>query len=207
MSGKMYQCYYCGRWIKPAFMDIGNSGFYALRPTCPACRRKKSAESKRQFNEGIQDIKNAFRGFEDLEEKERQRQAAFDALSDEEKAELAVKDEGASLFALSILAGIIIGIALAIIAYVNDMSWPVALAGLLAPGIIFGVLNKWVGRGVRCILAAIGIFIPIGIVGAIFGFFYEGIANALICCGVLSIIIAMVLEISGKLKASGKGML
>lgn len=207
MSGKMYQCYYCGRWIKPAFMDIGNSGFYALRPTCPACRRKKSAESKRQFNEGIQDIKNAFRGFEDLEEKERQRQAAFDALSDEEKAELAVKDEGASLFALSILAGIIIGIALAIIAYVNDMSWPVALAGLLAPGILFGVLNKWVGRGVRCILVAIGIFIPIGIVGAIFGFFYECIANALICCGVLSIIIAMVLEISGKLKASGKGML
>ena len=71
MSGKMYQCYYCGRWIKPAFMDIGNSGFYALRPTCPACRRKKSAESKRQINEGIQQIKNSFRGFEDLEEKER----------------------------------------------------------------------------------------------------------------------------------------
>lgn len=207
MSGKMYQCYYCGRWIKPAFMDIGNSGFYALRPTCPACRRKKSAESKRQINEGIQDIKNAFRGFEDLEEKERQRQAAFDALSDEEKAELAVKDEGASLFALSIVAGIIIGIALAIIAYVNDMSWPVALAGLLAPGILFGVLNKWVGRGVRCILAAVVIFIPIGIVGAIFGYFYECVANALICCGILSVIIAMVLEISGKLKASGKGML
>ena len=142
MSGKMYQCYYCGRWIKPAFMDIGNSGFYALRPTCPACRRKKSAESKRQINEGIQDIKNAFRGFEDLEEKERQRQAAFDALSDEEKAELAVKDEGASLFALSILAGIIIGIALAIIAYVNDMNWPVALAGVLAPGILF-VGGSW----------------------------------------------------------------
>lgn len=207
MSGKMYQCYYCGRWIKPAFLDIGNSGFYALRPTCPACRRKKLAKSKRQINEGIQGIKNSFRGFEELEEKERQRQAAFDALSDEEKAELAVKDEGASLFALSILAGIIIGIALAIIAYVNDMSWPVALGGLLVPGVLFGVLNKWVGRGVRCILAAVVIFIPIGIVGAIFGYFYECVANALICCGILSVIIAMVLEISGKLKATGKGML
>lgn len=204
MSGKMYQCYYCGRWIKPAFLDIGNSGFYALRPTCPACRRKKSDESKRQINKGIQDIKDSFR---DFEEEERRRQAAFDALSDEEKAELAVKDEGASLFALSILAGIIIGIALAIIAYVNDMSWPVALGALLVPGVLFGVLNKWVGRGVRCILAAVVIFIPIGIVGAIFGYFYECVANALICCGILSVIIAMVLEISGKLKATGKGML
>ena len=207
----MYQCYYCGRWIKPAFLDIGNSGFYALRPTCPACRRKKSEKAKRQFNEGVQDIKNSFKGVEDyfkgVEEEERRRQAAFDALSDEEKAELAVKDEGASLFALSILAGIIIGIALAIIAYVNDMSWPVALGGLLVPGVLFGVLNKWVGRGVRCILAAVVIFIPIGIVGAIFGYFYECVANALICCGILSVIIAMVLEISGKLKATGKGML
>ena len=204
MSGKMYQCYYCGRWIKPAFLDIGNSGFYALRPTCPACRRKKSDESKRQFNKGIQDIKDSFR---DFEEEERRRQAAFDALSDEEKAELAVKDEGASLFALSILAGIVVGIALAIIAYVNDMSWPVALSGLLVPGILFGILNKWIGRGVRCILTAICIFIPIGIVGTIFGYFYECVVNALICCGILSVIIAMVLEISGKLKATGKGML
>ncbi len=204
MSGKMYQCYYCGRWIKPAFLDIGNSGFYALRPTCPACRRKKSDESKRQINKGIQDIKDSFR---DFEEEERRRQAAFDALSDEEKAELAVKDEGASLFALSILAGIVVGIALAIIAYVNDMSWPVALGGLLVPGILFGILNKWIGRGVRCILTAICIFIPIGIVGAIFGYFYECVVNALICCGILSVIIAMVLEISGKLKATGKGML
>lgn len=204
MSGKMYQCYYCGRWIKPAFLDIGNSGFFALRPTCPACRRKKSAENKRQFNEGVQKVKSAFSGFE---EEERRRQAAFDALSDKEKVELAVKDEGASLFALSILAGIIIGIALAIIAYVNDMSWPIALGGLLAPGILFGFLNKWVGRGVRCVLVAVGIFIPIGIIGAIFGYFYECVVNALICCGILSVIIAMVLEISGKLKATGKGML
>lgn len=60
MSREMYQCYYCGRWIKPAFMDIGNSGLYKLRPTCPACRRKKSAESKKLFNEGVQDIKDAF---------------------------------------------------------------------------------------------------------------------------------------------------
>ena len=63
MSDKMYQCYFCGRWIKPAFFDIGNTGFYKLRPTCPACRRKRSAESKRQFNEGVQDIKDAFGEF------------------------------------------------------------------------------------------------------------------------------------------------
>ena len=60
MSEEMYQCYYCGRWIKPSFFDIGNTGLYKLRPTCPACRRRKSAESKKLFNEGVQDIKDAF---------------------------------------------------------------------------------------------------------------------------------------------------